>query len=162
VFFAQSLLFPIGLVCESAAMSWLAYLLVIQRSTAGLSWYLTIIEELKKQGIILLLSGFLWGQLSLVSLFMNLIINPLFTPILVASLFLLFAFFFPPIFSTLTTQVIMSSLEIICWLDRRISTYCPWQYWEHLPSFPRWLLLVASILCLMQFFSRERSAHRNL
>jgi hypothetical protein len=151
VFFLQSLLFPIGLVSESAAMSWLAYLLLIYHRETS-SWSSRLFEALKKQGIIVLLCGFLWGQLSLCSIGINPVIAPLFTPMLFASLLLLFSFLFPPFFSTLNTGVVTLSLDCISWLDTRINSLCSWQYWEHLPFYLRCLLLVASSICLQRFF----------
>jgi hypothetical protein len=158
VFFCQSLLFPLGLVCESAAMSWVAYLLVIRRFVTENSWQAWLSKELMVQGVVVLLSGFLWGQLSLVSLLTNLVITPVFSPLIFASFLLLFAPLLPLSLNNMCGDLVLSSLQFLCWVDGIIATYCPWQYLQDLPYGFRWLFFIASTSALVVIF-RGRGQH---
>ncbi len=161
VFFCQSLIFPLGLICESAAMSWVAYLLVINKSSREASWQQWLIKELVVQAAVILLSGFLWGQLSLVSLLTNVLIAPFFSPIILASFLLLFSPLLPGIINKICGDLILSSLQFLCWVDSVLVTYCPWQYWQDLPFGLRCLFLVASTYAMRLLFRRGQNEQKH-
>lgn len=121
---AQILVFPIGMLCESTVMSWLAYLMVVDMATESRAGG-RLVKALKLQTALSITMGAMCGQWSILGILANILLIPLIPLVFAFGVLLVLPEIFPEAVTNLALGIQEKFLQIVCWISD-VTEGLPW------------------------------------
>ena len=112
----QIAVFPIGFLCESTIMSWLAYLLVVEHANLSKTGR-RLFKNFRLQIVLSILMGAICGQWSILGVFANLVIIPIVPVVFGFGLLLLVPSVVPEWILSIALGIQDKFLIFICWIS---------------------------------------------